>query len=363
MLTILLVVAILVVLIVAHELGHFFAAKLFGVRVEEFGVGYPPRAFLFGMHRGTQYTLNWLPFGGFVRLYGDEGEGQHGPGSFVDATRGVQALVLIAGVLANVIAAYFLFTGALALGIPRVIADTSQAKTAHLVIADIVEGAPADAAGLIPGDEVIAILDNEGAMPSELSPSAVIGFVRERGGEPLLLTYVRATATSTVSLTPAHAVIAEEAGRPAVGLALVLVSNEALPLGAALKESLSRTKDATAAVAGGLWKIIRDTATGNPNLSDVVGPVGLVGVVSEASTHGMGNVLALAGFISINLAIINLIPVPALDGGRLVLVGVEALMRRKAPKLVAQSINTLGIFFIIFLMIAVTYQDIARLLA
>ena len=94
MLTILLVIVILVVLIVAHELGHFIAAKLFHVRVEEFGVGYPPRAFLLGKFGETEYTLNWIPFGGFVRLYGEDEEVQHGKGSFVESARWKQAMCL-----------------------------------------------------------------------------------------------------------------------------------------------------------------------------------------------------------------------------------------------------------------------------
>src|SRR3990167_2186927 len=104
MLTALLVIAILVFLIVVHELGHFVVAKLFRVRVEEFGIGYPPRAMTLGRIGETEYTLNWIPFGGFVRLFGDVGEEERGRGSFVDAHRGVQALVLIAGVAANAIA-------------------------------------------------------------------------------------------------------------------------------------------------------------------------------------------------------------------------------------------------------------------
>src|SRR3989344_2612973 len=101
MLTALLVVAILVLLIVIHELGHFVVAKIFKVRVEEFGIGYPPRAFSFGKWGGTEYTLNWIPFGGFVRLFGEDGEKEHGRGAFIYANRGVQALILVAGVLAN----------------------------------------------------------------------------------------------------------------------------------------------------------------------------------------------------------------------------------------------------------------------
>src|SRR3954470_21933473 len=110
--TAVLVIAILILLIVVHELGHFLVAKITKVRVEEFGVGYPPRAFLFGKWGRTEYTLNWLPFGGFVRLYGDDGNFDHGRGSITDAKRYVQALILVAGVAANTLLAWFLFANA-----------------------------------------------------------------------------------------------------------------------------------------------------------------------------------------------------------------------------------------------------------
>lgn len=137
--TILLVIAILVLLIVVHELGHFFAAKIFGVRVDEFGVGYPPRAFSLGKWGDTEYTLNWIPFGGFVRLFGDEGPAVHGRGSFVDASRLKQAIILVAGVSMNVIAAFFLFFGAYSIGILHVTNDQST-PGAQLLVTDIVPG-------------------------------------------------------------------------------------------------------------------------------------------------------------------------------------------------------------------------------
>src|SRR3989338_836626 len=178
MTTALLVIAILVVLIVAHEFGHFIAAKIFKVRVEEFGVGYPPRAFLFGKIGETEYTFNWLPFGGFVRLFGDEGEKEHGQGSFVDANRHVQALILVAGVLANDILAWGLFAGALSLGIPRVVDSASANESAHLVVADVVVGSPAEAAGIIAGDKIVGIRDDKGAKLERLAPDTVMDFVR-----------------------------------------------------------------------------------------------------------------------------------------------------------------------------------------
>lgn len=361
MTTALLVIGILVVLIVAHELGHFIVAKIFKVRVQEFGVGYPPRAFLFGKFGGTEYTLNWLPLGGFVRLFGDEGEAERGPGSFVDANRLVQAMILVAGVLANAILAWALFAGALAYGIPRVVDTPISNGQTHLVVADVVPGSPAEAGGIIAGDEILSVADSKGLSPDFLSPEQISAFVQSRGGQQVSFTYARADATSTVMIRPAHAVIADKAGRPAVGVALVLVNSGGMSWQDAMYESLFRTRDAFKSVASGLWGIVREAFSGHPNLAGIVGPVGLVGVVSDAASHGIGNVLALAGFISVNLVIINLLPFPVLDGGRLVLLIIEAIRRRSVPRMAVQLLNVLGVVLIALLMITVTYNDIARL--
>ncbi len=363
MLTALLVVGILVVLIVAHELGHFVAAKLFGVKVEEFGVGYPPRAFSFGIWGGTEYTLNWIPFGGFVRLFGDEGEGQRGKGSLMEARRWKQALILVAGVTANLAMGWFLFTCALHVGIPRVVDSPSEAKSARLMVADVVPGSPADAAGMVAGDRILAVQDPSHVSAATLSPDSVSDFIKTRGGKALEVTYFHAGATTTSEIIPAHGVVPDEAGRPALGVALVLVTNESLPWGSAALGAINATKGAFVTILQGLWTILDRALHGAPNFSDVVGPLGLVQVVGEASQNGFGNVLALAAFISVNLAIINLIPVPALDGGRLFLLGIEAVFRRGAPRLAVHILNAIGVALIVLLMITVTYHDIIRLFA
>ena len=361
MLTVLLVIGILVFLIVAHELGHFIAAKLFKVKVDEFGVGYPPRAFLLGKLKETEYTLNWIPFGGFVRLFGEHGE-THTKGSFAGAPKYAQAIILLAGVTMNALAAWLLFTGALSVGIPRVITERGQLETAQLFVNTVVAGSPADAAGIRVGDEITKIIDESGKQ-ADLTPMNVVTFVGGHGGKPVEVTYRREENLSTVTLIPAHAVVAQSADRPAVGLGLMLVTDEALSFWQALKESGPRTVSALQDTVGGLWGLIRDAAAGEPNLKDIVGPVGLFDYVGNASRHGVGQVLALAGFISINLAVINLIPIPALDGGRLFLLGIEAIIRRPPNRYFVSGLNFIGVLLIIFLMVTVTYNDIARLLA
>lgn len=361
MVSALLVIAILVLLIVVHEFGHFIAAKLFRIRVEEFGVGYPPRALLFGKVGDTEYTLNWLPFGGFVRLFGEE-EDAHGRGSFADASRWKQAIVLVAGVTMNTVAAWALFAGALHFGIPRVVPAAHAGQNVNLVVTDIVAGSPAEIMGIRPGDSIIGVSDATGAAPAQLAPTDIVNFISARGGQTLSVSYVRAGATSTVNVKPANAVVVQNAGRPAIGIGLALVSSHGESWGIAFADAFTMTKDALGIVGGGLWTIVAGVARGTPNLSDVVGPVGLAGAVSDAARNGIGDVLSLAAFISINLAIVNLIPIPALDGGRLFLLCIEAVLRKSAPRLAVQVLNALGIALIILLMVTVTYNDIGRLL-
>lgn len=357
--TALLVVAILVLLIIVHELGHFVAAKLSGVQVEEFGVGYPPRAFLLGVWGGTEYTLNWVPFGGFVRLYGDEGEGEHGRGSFVRSSRGRQAIILAAGVCMNLLAAWVIFAGALHAGIPRAVDVFSPG--AELVISDVLPASPAEVGGLMPGDDILSINDPSGAAPASLSPQAISDYVSERGGEKLSISFLRGSATSSTTVIPANAVIPGQAGRSALGIGLVLVSSDPLSWTGAFLGAFGAVWGALVQITQSLWTIVLQALRADIDLSDVVGPVGLVSVVGQAAHTGVAQVWALAAFISVNLAVINLLPIPALDGGRLLLVAAEAIRRKPVSKLTIHILNLIGVALIVLLMVVVTYNDIARL--
>lgn len=364
MMTALLVIAILVSLIIAHEFGHFIAAKILGVRVEEFGVGYPPRAFRLAKVGETEYTLNWLPFGGFVRLFGEDAEAGNAPRSLSSARKSVQAVILVAGVTMNVVAAWALFTGALMVGVPRPVdASAGTAHNASLVVSSVVAASPADVSGVQTGDAVLEIRDSAGRAPTALTPEEMLAFVQKRGGSELYVTYERAGETHEALMRPAHGVLADAAGRPAIGVGLVLISSEPLPFAAAAKAAAMETYDAFMAVARGLAQIAVRAFEGTGALREIVGPVGLAGAVGEAARHGLGDILALAAFISVNLAVINLIPIPALDGGRLFFLAIEAVVRRPVPGAIQQLTNALGFALVILLMLAVTYQDIARLLA
>ncbi len=249
--TALLVIAILVLLIVAHELGHFIVAKIFRVRVDEFGLGYPPRAITFGRIGDTEYTLNWIPFGGFVRLFGEEGVGR-GKGSLVDASRLAQAGILVAGVTANAVLAWFLFAAGLHMGVPTVIDIPTSGEPVHLFVSDVVPGSPADAAGMIAGDEILSMTDPKGIALATLSPDATMEYVRVRGGQALAVSYLHKGATSSALVRPANAIVPEAEGRPALGIGLVLVANRALAWPDAMREAFSITGSAFVSTAGSL---------------------------------------------------------------------------------------------------------------
>ncbi|MBM3261139.1 hypothetical protein FJY93_01835 [Candidatus Kaiserbacteria bacterium] len=364
MITALLVIVILVALIVAHEFGHFLAAKLFGVRVDEFGVGYPPRAFTFGTWGGTEYTLNWIPFGGFVRLYGEDEKAMRGQGSLIDAPRWKQAIILVAGVAGNALVAILLFVLALHAGIPRVVETVNPGTPTRLIVSDVVAGSPAYTAGIMAGSEITGITaETPPLQPDSLIPQAVTAFVRSHPGEPLRISYTQSGSPKEAIVHSAQGVLRDNAGTPALGIGLVLVSTVSVSWNEAITSALPLAYSEFTRTLDGLGHIIGGAVRGNADLTQVVGPVGLAGVVGEAAHGGLGQILLLAGLISINLAIINLIPIPVLDGGRLLVVILESILRKPAPRLAIQVLNTFGVALIILLMISVTYNDIARLLA
>jgi regulator of sigma E protease len=212
------------------------------------------------------------------------------------------------------------------------------------------------------GDEIAMVREGETEL-TDLTPQTVSDFVSERAGKEIEVSYIHQGTMQTGIMRPAHAVIPGSEGRPAVGMGLLLAETEALSFKDSITAGLSRTIGTFVVVWDGLSTIVMQALRGNPDLSDVVGPVGLVSAVGEAASNGWGYVLSLAAFISVNLTIINLIPVPALDGGRLLVVIIESVIRRRAPKIGVQLVNAIGLALVIMLMVTVTYHDVARLFA
>ncbi len=359
---------ILIGLIVVHELGHFLIAKLFKVRVDEFGVGYPPRAFTLGRIGETEYTLNWVPFGGFVRIFGESKDDkiseQNKERALSHKSAPIQAAVLVGGVLFNALLAIILFTGTFMMGAPAPVAEEDMHKQdTRLLINSIVPSTPAETSTLKVGDTLIKI-EASGESPLSLSPSAVAHFISNHGGEPIEFTYISLGEQSeqVATITPAHGVLKDSLGTPAVGISMSLVSDEQMNFGRAIWHGADATAGSIIMVTNGLWTILKSAFTTGVDWEQVAGPVGIVGIVGDASSIGIIYLLNVVAFISVNLAVINLIPLPALDGGRLVFVFIESIIRRPIPNLFATTLNMLGFGFLIVFMIAVTYHDILRLI-
>ena len=361
---VLIFIAVIVALIVVHEFGHFVAAKWTGMRVDEFGLGYPPRAMVIGKMGETEYTLNWLPFGGFVKIYGEEGVGE-GSRAFSAKSRLAQALVLVAGVAMNLLFAYVLITGALVAGTPRALSDEELlvAKDATLMVANVLPNSPAALAGLSPGDTILTASAGNKTF-SGANPEAFTAFISGgKGATDVLLTVQHEDGRMSISTArPEVGIVPSDPSRAALGVEVAPVGVIPLSFGAALKEGAKLTWGTTVLTAQGLWHFFKGVFTFSADFSQVAGPVGIANVVGHASTQGAGYLFSLMAIISINLALINLIPVPALDGGRLLFVIVEGVTRRRIKPTIARSINAIGFLFLILLMLVITTHDVLRLI-
>ncbi|MDD3531169.1 MAG: M50 family metallopeptidase [Candidatus Pacebacteria bacterium] len=368
-------IVVIVALIVVHELGHFVAAKLSGMRVDEFGLGYPPRALLLGKKGETEYTLNWLPFGGFVKIYGEDpgtvtAQTQLATGqvadtrSFSTKSRLAQAIVLAAGVTMNLVFAYILVTGALIAGTPRVLSEDEIpiAQSMELAVANVLPGSPAAEAGLLPGDSILSAEDGHFVFTG-FSPAEFMKFVTEGRGNTTIALSVRhgSGEKATLFARPETGIISSDPSRAALGVEVATIGIVPLSFGAALVEGAKLTWGATVLTAQGLWQFFAGVFTLSVDLSQVAGPVGIAGAVGTASSQGWGDLFSIMAIISINLALINLIPVPALDGGRLLFVIIESIIRRPIKPNVSQAINAIGFVFLVLLMLVVTAHDIFRI--
>lgn len=365
--TILLFIAILVVLILVHEFGHFIAAKRAGVRVDEFGIGFPPRAW--GIKWGeTLYSINWLPLGGFVKIFGEDLEeaskaGDDAPRSFSTQKKYVQAIILSAGVLGNILFAWVLFSVGLMVGLPLGVDENTKGTITDrkVLVIETLPDSPAALAGLLPGDQIISVTDGESSV-NESNSDLITSFISARKDQALTLEYKRAGEIETTEATPSTAVDGADSEKAIIGVRLgesAIVRQ--LPHQAVVTGTFM-TIDMIYLVVAGLGTLIVGAVTGGADLAAISGPVGIAGLVGEASALGIPYLISFTALISVNLAVINLFPFPALDGGRLLFVGIEAIRRKPIRPGVAQTLNIIGFSLLILLMILVTINDIHKLL-
>jgi regulator of sigma E protease len=364
---VLLFIIILLVLIIVHEFGHFILAKRSGIRVDEFGIGFPPRALTLFRKGETAYTLNWLPIGGFVKIFGEDPDDPEIKGadyhrSFVAKPKLLQAFVLVAGVLFNILTAWFLFWIVFMVGAPSVLSpeETGTVTDQELAIVQVLQNSPAEEAGFLAGDSILELRAGEEEL---LSPTAQTAsdFIAERAGTPISVTIARDKETLNITAIPKAGLVDSEPDRAVLGFAMAETGIVSYAPHTALFESFIFTGETLWAVTVGIVTFLLGALTFSADLSQIAGPVGIVGLVGDAASLGVVSLLMFTAFISLNLAVVNLIPVPALDGGRLLFVLIEAVKGSSINPGVAARMNAIGFFLLILLMIVVTYNDILRI--
>ncbi|MDP3975088.1 MAG: site-2 protease family protein [Candidatus Jorgensenbacteria bacterium] len=350
--TILLVIIALSLLVLIHELGHFAAAKLFGIRVEEFGFGFPPR--LWSFTRGvTRYSLNLFPFGGFVRIFGEDAppsaSDPDASRAFVSKPLAVRALVIGGGVVMNFLAGWLLLSSVFMAG-----------SASHLGISLVAPDSPAEVAGLAAGDLVLAARAGETALTDPISLEGFIKLVETATAEgaALSLTVRRAAGEETVMVSGRAA---PPEGEGALGV--VLFDTGFSRTG--VFESFVRGAEATfalfRAIAVGLAEFFIGLFTEAETFQMVTGPVGVVAVVVSSVSFGFAPFLNLMALISLHLALLNFLPLPALDGGRLFFLVLEGLKGSPVSRKVERMTHAVGFALLLLLMVVVTVKDIGRL--
>lgn len=358
--SILLFFVVLLVLVLVHEFGHFIVAKKAGIRVDEFAFGFPPRLFAkkFGE---TTYALNALPLGGYVKIYGenpDDVEDRDRKRSFIGKPRYIQALVIVAGIVFNILLAWLLISATLMIGIPAPVdgEDGYAVTSPKVMITEVHDHAPAAAAGLLPGDVIERLSDGRDTV-LVTTPESVSGFIGPREGRAITITYLHKGVSKEATLLPVSG-ISPTGG--AIGIYMDVVGTLKLPIHKALWVGAIKTYQYTQMTATGIYGFLANIIMGKGDFSQVTGPVGIVHAVGEAANIGVANLLLFTALISINLAVINVLPFPALDGGRLFFIIIEAIMRRPISPKIANSLNIAGFALLMLLMIVVTYHDIFR---
>lgn len=359
MLTLIFIIIAISVLILVHEWGHFFVSRKLKVGVEEFGFGFPPRL-VSRMKNGVRYSINLLPFGGFVKIFGEHGEGEQDRRSFASRPAWQRIAILGAGVGMNLALAWLIFSAGAAIGVPQ--ASDAQGEAIPVSIIAVMPNSPAEQAGLKIGDQILEMraLDISGTPEISLrveSEDDVRNFVDAYRGEEITLVIQRGKDVQEVKTMPRKAA---PDGEGPLGIAMARLKIVRAPWYLAPIKGLDMLVQSVIAIIGGFAFIVKELVLGHAQSVPVSGPVGIYRYASETQQFGFAYVLQFVGILSVNLAILNVLPIPALDGGRILFVMLEKVKGKKVNPKLENTIHTVGFVVLVLLMVVVTYRDIAH---
>jgi len=355
-------IIVITILVFIHELGHFLMAKLTGCRVDEFAVGFKP-AIAQKKWGQTNYVLGLIPIGGYVKIWGENGSEEvkndkDNPKAFYNRPRPYQALVLFGGVLFNFILAWLLFSFLLMQGteVSQTQFPDSQLTDARVVAVSVLPDYPAAQNGMEMTDTVVSLSAGEEEFVG--TSDQMISFIKDNSDEPITVTYVD-SSDGVEKNTTLQAQAYEDS--KIVGLVLDDIGIVQMSLFPALASGAVMTWDFSITILYAFADLISGLFTGTADTSNLAGPVGIAGIAGESFQAGANSFVWFLAVLSLNLAIFNLLPIPALDGGRLVFVAIESVIRRPINPKWFMYVNVAGFVFLIGLMILVTIFDISKL--
>lgn len=380
-LTIIIFIIILGVLVFVHEFGHFIVAKKSGMGVEEFGFGFPPRLIGWQKQNGklkviwgsgnksanlsddqtgqaapdaTIYSINWIPLGGFVKILGENNEHEDNPKSFVNKGFWARFLTLVAGVTMNVILAWVLVTAGYVSGLPTAVDDVNALphhailKNPQVAVVDLQPGGPADKAGIQPGDIIVAINHQQVFFTQQVHDT-----VEALKGQPIVFSIKHIQAVKDITVQ-SDANPGPDAGP--TGIEMAILGKLQFPLYWAPVEAARTVYIQAGSIVSGLYQLL----TGKVGIAAVGGPVKIAKLTEQVAGLGLVYIVQFAAFLSLNLALLNILPFPALDGGRILFLIIEKVRRKRNNQKIEQFVNTVGFVFLLLLMVAVTIKDIVK---
>ena len=373
--TIILFLLILGVIVFVHELGHFIMAKLYDVKVEEFALGFPPK--ICGFKKGeTEYSLNSIPLGGYCKIMGEDGEEKDNPRSFGSKSVGKRFLILSAGVIMNFILAFIIFSAIFMVGFPQDVTGENlsiiksdkynssevsgiiqlegvrSVRDIKVQISEVAEDTPADKAGLEIGDTIVKADDKEIKSIEDLQ-----NYTKENLGKPIVLSILRGKENITKEIIPREEY---PDGEGAMGVSLIRTAVVSYSPLEAIKKGYEYTVHLTIFIIMAFAAIVWGLLTTGKTAAEVSGPIGIAAMTQQAAAMGFMTVLNFTALISVNLAIINALPFPALDGGRLLFLAVEKIKGSPINQNFEAKVNNIGFALLMLLMVVITFKDIAK---
>ena len=384
MLTVIVFIVILGILVFVHELGHFIVARRNGIKAEEFGFGFPPRAIGWYRNaagkwrqvmgdtsretleaaadvskqpapRATIYSLNWLPIGGFVKIKGENGEEQNDSDSFAAKAIWKRTVILSAGVIMNVILAWLLFSLGYMIGMPQSsnsLGSNARISQSQVIVAQVLPNSAASAAGLKEGDIIERINSTSITTEQSLQDAVAVS-----AGQEASLLIDRNGQTETIKVTPP----VKAGERATIGVEIFSSGLVSYPFFSAFWEGAKTDVWLLGQIFVSFYNLFKEIFHGQNVSSQFAGPVGIANITGTAARLGFTYLLQFMALLSLNLAVLNILPFPALDGGRILFLIIEKIKGKPVRRELEALIHNIGFLLLIALVLFVTYKDIVRL--